>query len=96
LSPSIGVGLNLSSAQQGHFFDVEGNILDLSERPEYKSNTGIYVVYGLKIRRYIQKDFIIDLRLFAQSKRRLTDPNYQGYEQSIRPLGISFGFGKVF
>ncbi|HLO54580.1 MAG TPA: hypothetical protein VK169_09835 [Saprospiraceae bacterium] len=96
LSPSLGLGLNLSSAQQGHFFDLEGNLLDLSERPEYTSNTGFYVVYGLKIRRYIQKDFIIDLRLFAQSKRRLTDPNYQGYEQSIRPLGISFGFGKVF
>lgn len=96
LSLSIGLGLNLSSAQQGHFFDVEGNILDLSERPEYKSNTGIYVVYGLKIRRYIQKDFIINLHLFAQSKRNLTDPNYQGYEQSIRPLGISLGFGKVF
>jgi len=96
LSSSIGLGLNLSSAQQGHFFDVEGNLLDLSERHEYKSNTGIFVVYGFKIRRYIQKDFIIDLRLFAQSKRRLTDPNYQGYEQSIRPLGISFGFGKVF
>ena len=61
LSPSIGLGLNLSSAQKGHFFDVEGNLLDLSERPEYKSNTGFYVVYGFKIRRYIQKDFIIDL-----------------------------------
>ena len=96
MSPSIGLGLNLSSAQKGHFFDVEGNLLDLSERPEYKSNTGFYVVYGLKIRRYIQKDFIIDLCLFAQSKRRLTDPNYQGYEQSIQPLGISLGFGKVF
>ncbi|HMR86632.1 MAG TPA: hypothetical protein PKD51_00685 [Saprospiraceae bacterium] len=96
LSPSIGIGLNIQSAQQGHFFDVEGNLLDLSERLEYKSNTGIYLVYGLKIRRYIQKDFIIDLRLFAQSKRRLTDPNYTGYEQSIRPIGISFGFGRVF
>lgn len=96
LSPSIGLGLNLSSAQKGHFFDVEGNILDLSERPEYKSNTGIFVVYGLKIRRYIQKDFILDLRLFAQSKRRLTDPNYQSYEQSIQPIGISLGIGKVF
>jgi hypothetical protein len=96
LSPSLGVGFNISNAQQGHFFDVEGNLLELSERPEYKSNTGIYVIYGLKIRRYIQKDFIIDLHLFAHSKRKLTDPNYQGYEQSIRPLGISFGFGKVF
>ena len=95
-SPNLGFGINLGNSQHGNFFDREGKLQDLSKRSEYKSNTGAYITYGLRTRMYLNNDFIFDLQLFGQTERMLTKIDYQGYEQSIRPMGIRIGVGRKF